>query len=380
MSVENDVGDLMELWHKTDERLKVSLANIWIDREEGKLEAIEIEAHKVESEALRILKQIHDKKDADDLHKHMKEFLSLIHHVKLAREWQKEVQEELNEICRDAIKAIREKTRLISIARQQAWKQRISSVPQSRIIVETTQRIKIDLEELKETYYKIGKYLDNGFWAIPTQNPPGNYLFAKEDMDAITDDLVFKCYPNLPPEALGQPFQFTFSFCEIKRLAWTSAGLEDKHAAGILSAQLIPGEVLITDAFRFWKRNEEEKKHRHMEMIPPQRSMQQLIGATDKKFWVWMGIGNLIAIPFPSQNPKSYYLVPRLSSSGPNRIHDAFDKIYDGLTRGDFWENYIIERPAWISARVLERASFDIWQIEATWEAEGEKGIARKIR
>ena len=42
MGIEDDVRNLMELWHNTDDRLKVSLANIWIDREEGKLEVIEI--------------------------------------------------------------------------------------------------------------------------------------------------------------------------------------------------------------------------------------------------------------------------------------------------------------------------------------------------
>ena len=35
MTIGDDVRDLMGLWHNTDERLKVYLANIWIDREEG---------------------------------------------------------------------------------------------------------------------------------------------------------------------------------------------------------------------------------------------------------------------------------------------------------------------------------------------------------
>lgn len=134
MSLEQDIKDLMGLWHNTEARLKISLANIWIDREEGKLKLIEIEAHKVESEALRLLRAIHDRKDEDDLHKHMKEFLSLIHHVKPTRPWQEEVQKELNAIVRDSIIAARERAREIAVERQQAWRQKVSQAPQSRIV------------------------------------------------------------------------------------------------------------------------------------------------------------------------------------------------------------------------------------------------------
>lgn len=381
MTNDSEWENVMYVWHEIkDEDTRTDLAIMWLEKD--KLEFIEIHEKHVVNEAVRLLKLIRDKPDKEKLKEHQKDFLRLLHHVKPTREWQEHIQEELNEIgaeVKDSKEKLRRKVAEIAQRKMEARRQRITQAPQSRIVVETTQAVKIGLETVRETYYNIGKYLDNGFWAIPTQNPQGNYLFAKEDMNAITDELVFRCYPNLPPEARGQTFQFTFSFCEIIRLAWTSAGLEDKRAAGILSAQLIPGEVLITDAFHTWKKHEEEKIREHREMVPPPRSMQQLIETSDKKTWVWMRVGDIIAIPFPPQNPKSYYLIPHPDHLYLLRV-ERLTKFYPNMRDEDKRDQYIIEKAAWASVDVLKRTQFDVDRIEATWTTEGEVGQVKKIR
>ena len=119
------------------------------------------------------------------------------------------------------------------------------------------------------------------------------------------------------------------------------------------------------------------------ELAPPPRAfaLSELFITIDKKDWLKVQPNNIgYALPFPIQNPKAFYIVPRISTSGQNLIRDAFNKIYAGLKENQNWEEYVIERAAWISARVLQRANFNIWQIEPGWEAEGEKGIVRKIK
>ena len=128
MAIEDDIMQIMDLWHSIEEDTKWELANIWLDREKHKLEVMGAEIERLEDKVIHLLKIIHDSKgDIAEMDKHKKHLLSLIHHVKPTREWQREIQDELNEIAREItmdVKASKEKTKIIVLARRNAYLER----------------------------------------------------------------------------------------------------------------------------------------------------------------------------------------------------------------------------------------------------------------
>ena len=99
MTIGDNVKQIMDLWHAIDLDMKLGLANIWFDREQGKLEALEQDVENLELEVLFVLKLVHAEKNKDFLEEHVKKFLRLIHHVKPTMAWQKDLQLELDELA-----------------------------------------------------------------------------------------------------------------------------------------------------------------------------------------------------------------------------------------------------------------------------------------
>src|SRR3989338_5763036 len=128
---------------------------------------------------------------------------------------------------------------------------------------------------------------------------------------------------------------------------------------------------------------EEMWERKRNELRPPMRqfTLEELYYTPEKgRLWKICGPGNIAyAVPYPSENPKSFYLVPLLASSQETPISRRFDKFYSGMAEG-YWHEYIIEKPCWMAAEVLERANFDIDFVEATWEALGEMGGVKRVK
>ena len=123
---------------------------------------------------------------------------------------------------------------------------------------------------------------------------------------------------------------------------------------------------------------EDRRKRERDELRPPTKSFQELIETTDRTTWkTYKNSGNQYFIPYPPQQPKSYYIIPHPQLQGSANM---LVKVYPDIQYGDTEWDYDFVKIAWISARVLERADFDLNLVEITWEAEGEKGIAKKIR
>ena len=102
MTIEDDVKQIINLWHSIEDDTKWELANIWLDKEKGKLEYIEAKVEELEPKIIHLLKILNDsnsKADIRELQNHKRHLLRLLHHVKPTREWQREITEELEEIA-----------------------------------------------------------------------------------------------------------------------------------------------------------------------------------------------------------------------------------------------------------------------------------------
>lgn len=122
MAIEDDVKQIMDLWHSLEDDTKWELANTWLDKEKGKLEYIEAKVEELEPKVIHILKILndsHSKADIRELHAHKRHLLRLLHHVKPTREWQREITEELDEIAKE-VKSGKERAKIIIKTRREA--------------------------------------------------------------------------------------------------------------------------------------------------------------------------------------------------------------------------------------------------------------------
>lgn len=100
MSIEGDIEEIRRVWLEIEADTKYDLGMTWLERD--KLVVMSAETEVLESKVLNLLKIIsasrHDKRE---LKKHMEHLISLLHHVKPTREWQREITEELDVIARE---------------------------------------------------------------------------------------------------------------------------------------------------------------------------------------------------------------------------------------------------------------------------------------
>ena len=111
MTIDDDIKQIMDLWHSIEDDTKWELANIWLDKEKGKLEFIEAKVEELEAKVIHLLKIIKDSKgDIAEMHQHKRHLLRLLHHVKPTKEWQRDIQEELDEIAREVTRKRKSKS------------------------------------------------------------------------------------------------------------------------------------------------------------------------------------------------------------------------------------------------------------------------------
>ena len=135
------------------------------------------------------------------------------------------------------------------------------------------------------------------------------------------------------------------------------------------------------------------------ELRPPKKSLRELIpqecfentrNAMEKLERMGCKVihnNKLLAIPYPQEKPRVYYIVPNVLLVNSFHMFDNSSGIFNvGGTRFYDMEDsttlnqYEITQAAWISTKTLQRANFEPWDVEPIWEAEGEKGVMRKIK
>lgn len=120
MTIDTEWQEIMDIWHSIEDDTKYELANIWLDKEKHELKVMGAEIEDLAAKVIHIMKIIRDSKgDISEMDFHKKHLLSLIYHVQPTREWQREIQAELNDIAQE-IKAVRQKAIAIEAAREKA--------------------------------------------------------------------------------------------------------------------------------------------------------------------------------------------------------------------------------------------------------------------
>lgn len=212
MNIDDEVKDIMGVWHSIEEDTKWELANIWLDKEKHSLKVMEAEIEDIDDKAYKILRIIRDSKGAiAEMHEHKKHLLSLIHHVKPTREWQREIQEDLDKIIQ-IIKKGREDAKEILRARMEA--RREAPTQRDRIGgkilssgIASSDLITIPLVTRK----KFGDELTEARIGTAYGKPGGNRLLLKriEIKGNVSKDLAFAIFEmlrvlNAVKEALTQ--------------------------------------------------------------------------------------------------------------------------------------------------------------------------------